>query len=184
MTAAPFPLPAAYLKAIMPTARQADVDRYLPHLNILLPPYGIDTKLRLAHFIAQVAHESGALRWVQEIATGEAYEGRKDLGNVQPGDGRRFKGRGLIQLTGRSNYAQFARMLERPDIMAAPSLVATEPDLAVLTACWFWRTRNIDRWADEDDLERVTRAVNGGLNGLADRRDYLVRAKRILGLPP
>lgn len=185
MTLAPlFPITISQARAIMPTARQADLERFVPHLNILLPPYGIDTHLRFAHFIAQVAHESGALRWVQEIATGEAYEGRKDLGNVQPGDGRRFKGRGLIQLTGRSNYAQFARMLERPDIMAEPSLVATEPDLAVLTACWFWRTRNIDRWADEDDLERVTRAVNGGLNGLADRRDYLVRAKRILGVGP
>lgn len=179
---APFPLPAGYLKAIMPSARQADIDRYLPHMNILLQPYGIDTKLRLAHWLAQVGHESGALRWAREIATGDAYEGRRDLGNISPGDGRRYKGRGLIQLTGRANYAQFSRMLERPDIMAEPSLVETEPDLAVLTACWFWRTRNLDRWADEDNLERVTRGVNGGLNGLADRREYLMRAKRILGV--
>lgn len=184
MPAPIFPLTISQVKAIMPTARDADVARYVPHFNILLLPYGIDTHLRVAHWIAQVAHESGALRWVQEIATGDAYEGRADLGNDRPGDGRRFKGRGLIQLTGRANYESFARMMERPDILASPNLVAEDPDLSVLTACWFWRIKNLNRWADDDNLAMVTRVVNGGSNGLADRRDYLVRAKRILGIAP
>lgn len=91
------------LREIMPYASEANIDKYLPHLNDTMMSFNIDTPLRQAHFLAQLGHESGSLRYVREIASGEAYEGRKDLGNVCPGDGVKFKGRGLIQLTGRGH---------------------------------------------------------------------------------
>lgn len=141
--------------------------------------FGIDTTLRKAHFLAQVAHESREGRYMEEIASGAAYEGRADLGNTQPGDGRRFKGRGLIQLTGRFNYIAYSLARYGDDrAVRNPEMVARLPD-AALAAGWYWRVRGINALADRDDLEAVTRRVNGGLNGLEDRRRCLARAKRL-----
>ncbi len=169
------------LHNILPAARFADVDRYLPALNAGMAAREINTPLRVAHFLAQIGHESGHLRYAEEIADGSRYEGRADLGNTQPGDGRRFKGRGLIQLTGRANYAAYGAAIGR-DLLADPTPVATDPALAVDVACWFWASRGLNALADADDLERITRRVNGGLNGLADRRAILARAKVALGI--
>lgn len=168
------------LRGIMPAAVPARVETYHPPLLTGMAARRIDTPLRRAHFIAQLAHESGAFRYDEELADGSAYEGRADLGNTQPGDGRRFKGRGLIQLTGRANYAAYGRAIGR-DLLADPTPVASDPALAVDVACWFWETRGLNALADADDVERVTRRINGGLNGLADRQAYLRRARFFLG---
>lgn len=140
--------------------------------------YGIlDTPLRLAHFMAQVAHESGGFRYMEEIASGSAYEGRADLGNTQPGDGRLFKGRGPIQLTGRANYRLFGRELgidfeQHPEIVALPSI-------GLLVACHYWQKRGLNALADADDVLAITKRINGGQNGLDDRKAYLAKAKAL-----
>ncbi len=177
----PAVLDATVLRGIMPSATPAKIERYLPHLLAGMRERHIDTPLRQAHFIAQLAHESGAFVYAEELASGDDYERRADLGNTQPGDGRRFKGRGLIQLTGRANYTAYGKALGR-DLTADPTPVATDPALAVDAACWFWETRGLNAMADADDVERATRRINGGLNGYADRQAYLRRAKFFLGL--
>lgn len=140
------------------------------------PAYGImENRLRLAHFMAQLAHESGSFRYMEEIASGSAYEGRKDLGNTSPGDGKRFKGRGPIQLTGRANYRRFGQRigidLERhPEIAAVPSI-------GLHTALEYWKDRDLNALADSDDVTAITRKINGGTNGLADRKAHLAKIK-------
>jgi putative chitinase len=169
------------LSMIMPGAGSAAIDRYFqPLLNGMLAN-DINTHLRMAHFLAQVGHESGDMRYAEEIATGAAYENRDDLGNNQPGDGVRFKGRGLIQLTGRANYAAYGQARGR-DFLTPPNntLIATDPLLTVDVACWFWNRHGLNQPADNDDITQITRTVNGGLNGLGDRRARLDRAKRWL----
>lgn len=138
----------------------------------------LDTGLRLAHFMGQCAHESGGFRYMEEIASGEAYEGRADLGNVQPGDGRRYKGRGPIQLTGRRNYHVFGRAigidLERhPEIAAIPSI-------GILTAAKYWSDRGLNALADADDIVGITRRINGGTNHMADRIERTNQARRLV----
>ena len=167
------------LRGIMIHADPGRVAAFADPLAVKMAAHGIDTTLRRAHFLAQIGHESGELRYTEEIASGEAYEGRQDLGNMQPGDGRRFKGRGLIQLTGRANYRAFAQAIG-VDLLADPQRVATDPDLAVEVACWFWDKRGLNALADRDDAEAVTKRINGGLNGLADRLRQLERARFFL----
>lgn len=147
--------------------------------------HGLTTALEKAHFLAQVAHESDGFRTATEYASGRAYEGRADLGNTQPGDGVRFKGRGLIQCTGRANYAAYSRWKYGDDRVVREPALLSAPEDAVDVAVWYWTVRRPDcqRRARLDDLEGVTRAINGGLNGLADRRAKLTRAKRLFGLP-
>lgn len=144
---------------------------------------GIDTPLRLCHFLAQLAHESAHFQVTREFASGEAYEGRQDLGNAQPGDGRRYRGRGLIQTTGRTNYREAsddirAMIPDAPDFEADPVALEEFP-WALLSGISYWRRRNLNRHADRDDVRAVTRAINGGLNGLDDRIKYLRRTKQI-----
>lgn len=141
----------------------------------------LTTPRRQAHFLAQCAHESDGFRTTVEYASGSAYEGRRDLGNTQPGDGVRFKGRGLIQLTGRANYAEFGKLLG-VDLVADPSLAAKFP-YAALTAALYWKRRALNADADADDVRAVTRKINGGYNGLAARQAYLKAAKRALAAP-
>lgn len=137
------------------------------------------TPLRLAHFIAQIAHESDGFHTVTEYASGKAYEGRADLGNTHPGDGPRYKGRGLIQLTGRANYRHYGA-LAGLDLEGAPETAADLRHVTPLAAL-YWATRKLNDPADRDDITAITRAINGGLNGLASRRLYLIRAKKIIG---
>lgn len=143
-----------------------------------LAEYGINSKLRIAHFMAQITHECAGFRTTEEFATGAAYEGRADLGNTQKGDGRRYKGRGLIQLTGRANYRAIGKKLNLP-LEEQPELAA-EPVISLKIACEYWKSRNINAAADRDDLITATRLVNGGLNGLEDRSKYLRKAKQAL----
>jgi len=174
-------LSEAKLRGVMPRARDTDVARFYPPAVPSMLAYGIDTSLRQAHFLAQVGHESGSFRYTEELASGAAYEGRADLGNTQPGDGQRFKGRGLIQLTGRANYTAYGLDKGQDFVDGAnPSLIATDVGLAIDVACWFWTRKNLNTLADADDVRAVTLRVNGGLNGLADRQDFLVRSKFFL----
>ena len=152
-----------------------------PVLHDTLERYQIDTPLRIAHFLAQAFHEADGLCTTEEYASGAAYEGRRDLGNTQPGDGVRFKGRGLFQLTGRANYTSFGPKIGIADLVDQPQRAA-EPVNSLLIACEYWTEKRggLNRFADQDDIVTITKAINGGLNGLDDRRAYLGKAKAAL----
>jgi putative chitinase len=166
------------LKRIMPNLSDAKARQYLPHINAAMQEAGITTKNQKAAFLAQLAHESGQLRYMEEIASGSAYEGRRDLGNTQPGDGVRFKGRGPIQLTGRNNYRAAGRALGI-DLENNPRRAA-DPDVGFRTAAWFWKSRGLNSLAESGNFREVTRRINGGYNGLADRQAYYNRALSVL----
>ena len=134
---------------------------------------GITSRARARDFLAQVLHESGGLRWFEEIADGSAYEGRTDLGNVRPGDGRRFKGRGPIQLTGRANYRWAGRAL-RLNLEGHPGL-ASSHRIGWRIAALYWQARGLNALADRGDFLGITRRINGGTNGWADRVAYRKR---------
>lgn len=137
----------------------------------------ITTRRRARMFIAQTCHESGGYRWREELASGAAYEGRSDLGNWKLGDGRRFKGRSYIQITGRRNYASASRALNE-DFIGHPETLA-EKRHAARGAAWWWQAHGCNELADTGDFIAVTRRINGGVNGLADRKKYY---RRTLGL--
>lgn len=147
-----------------------------PVLPAVFGEFDIVTPRRIEHFLAQAAHESDGFCTTEEYASGTAYEGRKDLGNTRPGDGARYKGRGIFQLTGRANYRSYGRLLGL-DLEEQPARAA-DAITSLRIACLYWRERKIGAMAEEDDLLRVTLAINGGKNGLDDRRRYLSIAKR------
>ena len=170
---------AAQLAAIMPKCKHPE---YLSHINAALVEGSINTCHRKAAFLAQLAHESGQLVYMEEIASGAAYEGRLDLGNTQPGDGKRFKGRGPIQLTGRANYRAAGKALGL-DLEAKPELVKT-PEVGFRTSVWFWTVHQLNALADVgtlDSFRKITKKINGGTNGQADRENYWAKAKNTLG---
>jgi len=154
------------------------IPTFIDPLNAAMEEFEINTIPRIQMFLAQIGHESSELRYTLEIATGEAYEGRKDLGNTHPGDGKRYKGRGLIQITGFSNYLELQLALDVPCI-DHPEVIET-PLNACRSAAWFWKTRGCNELADEDNFLRITRKINGGTNGLADRVIYFNRAKEVI----
>jgi putative chitinase len=167
------------LRQVMPNLSQQKAEQYLPHLNKAMVEGGINTPKRQAAFLAQIAHESGEFRYMEELASGRAYEGRRDLGNTQPGDGPRFKGRGPIQLTGRANYRAAGKALGI-DLENNPTR-AKDPDVAFRVATWYWNSRNLNKLADAGNFDGITRRINGGLNGKASRDVYHRRAKGVLG---
>lgn len=171
------PITKEQLSKIYPFAK-ARVDIFLEPLNKTMDRYQINTRLRIAAFLAQVGHESGQLKYVKELASGSAYEGRADLGNVNLGDGIRYKGRGLIQITGRANYAQIEKELVI-DCVNKPELLES-PDNATLTAGWFWNSRMLNDLADKQDFIKITKKINGGVNGLQDRQEIYDRALKVL----
>lgn len=144
-------------------------------LNDACAEYEINSNERIAAFLAQLAHESAGFHYVEEIASGSAYEGRLDLGNNEPGDGVRFKGRGLIQITGRANYRKLSDAF-RVDFVGNPSWLE-RPQYAALSAGWFWDEKNLNPLADDGDFEHITRRINGGLNGYDDRLSWWKRAQ-------
>jgi putative chitinase len=170
------------LLGIMPQATPALVDRYYQPLVTMMANNQINTPMRIAHFLAQAGEESGDFRWPEELDSGAAYNGRIDLGNTQPGDGPRFKGRGLLQLTGRSNYTAFGAARNRDFVTGTNmQLIATDANLAVDSACWYWTTlKNLNPLADADNVNEITHRINGGYNGLDDRKAHLARAKCLL----
>ena len=144
-------------------------------LAATLDSYAINTRLRIAHFLGQTCHESAGFRTTEEFASGENYEGRLDLGNTKQGDGVRYKGRGLLQLTGRANYKTFGALLG-VDLEGNPELAA-EPVQSLRIACEFWKEKKLNPFCDSDDIVEVTRRINGGKNGLVERRVLTGKAK-------
>jgi putative chitinase len=157
---------------------------WAPFLTAAMLEYGIAAPEDRAMFIAQVGHESGSLKYVRELwgptAQQEKYEGRADLGNVRPGDGFRFRGRGPLQITGRANYRDCGLELGF-DLEAAPELLEL-PHNGARAAGWFWRSHGLSKHAN--DIVRATRIINGGQHGIDDRRRRLVVARAAMGLPP
>jgi len=181
---------ASTLKAIVPpvsnklTQQRSIVEQFSELLPALLDRFEVDTPLRIAHLLAHTAHESDLFCTLEEYASGAAYEGRRDLGNTQPGDGKRFKGRGPIQLTGRANHRKFTAWLrgfisDCPDFEANPELVETFP-WATWAVFYFWSENRLNGYADRDDLVGGTKVINGGTNGLAHRAGLLSKAKTVI----
>jgi putative chitinase len=168
------------LTTIAPAAPSNRATQLASQINRTMVEYGINTPLRQAHFLAQIAHESDSFNALEEYASGDEYEGRDDLGNTQPGDGSRYKGRGLIQVTGRNNYALCGQALG-VDLINNPTRLA-DPDLASRSAGWFWNSNQLNGDADRDDVRTVTRVINGGYNGLEERMQFLQAAKKVLGV--
>lgn len=172
-------------RQMMPHAG-ARLDAHWPFINPALEAAKIDTPERIAAFLAQLAHESAEYRYMEEIADGSAYEGRTDLGNVHPGDGVKFKGHGPIQITGRANHDACGRAMGL-DLLGDPTLL-TRPEHGTRSACWFWTTGNrkidLNLLADRAWFRVITRIINGGTNGWADRLAYYLRNRQILKLPP
>lgn len=170
----------ARLLRLAPAANAAIVAGIAERFDQLADAHDVTTHQRLCHFLAQAAHETDGFRTLEEYG-GPAYflryEGRRDLGNTQAGDGIRYYGRGIFQLTGRANYRRFGQLLGI-DLEAEPER-AKEPATSLRVAFAYWSERAINPAADADDIERVTRLINGGRNGLGERARYLARAKAI-----
>lgn len=167
------------LIAIIQNVQRAKL--YHKGLNVTFQEFKINTPQRLSSFLAQVCHESAGFIYAEEIASGHAYEGRKDLGNIVSGDGRRFKGRGLIQLTGRHNYKTCGEALKL-DLINFPQKAA-EPANAPRIAGWFWNSRNLNKLADQHNIsafKQITRRINGGLNGYNDRLNWWHITRKVL----
>ena len=147
-------------------------------MAVAFPMSAITSDLQVCHWVAQATHETEEFRYLTELGGSSyfaRYEGDSSLGNTKPGDGFLFRGRGIFQITGRWNYAHYAAKLGEP-LLDNPNLAA-QPTVAVKIACAFWTEHGIGRLADADDVEGVTRKINGGLNGLADREAILIRLK-------
>ncbi|NMZ37046.1 glycoside hydrolase family 19 protein [Pseudomonas proteolytica] len=175
------PITEQQLLRILPNAgRQAGV--FIPVLNTAMSKHGIVTVARIAAFIAQVGHESGQLRYVREIwgptAQQAGYEGRTDLGNTVKGDGSKYRGRGLIQITGRANYAACGEALGL-GLTNQPELLE-QPQHAAMSAAWFWSTKGLNTLADKGEFVKTTRRINGGTNGMADRQALYTQALKVL----
>jgi predicted chitinase len=166
------------LRQVMPNLPAAKRAAYLPFIQQAMAEFGITSYLRETAFLAQLAHESAELRYMEEIASGAAYEGRANLGNTQPGDGKRFKGRGPIQLTGRANYTRYGQLLGL-DLVNNPTQAAT-PEVGFRIAGQFWKLNGLNELADKQDFRGITKRINGGYNGLDDRIMYYDRAKKVL----
>lgn len=186
------PLTLKQLLAIMPYGSATRAELFLPFINAAMQEFGITTPERQAAFLAQIAHESGSLRYVREIADGSAYDNRADLGNTRPEaidialsnnttPGRFYKGRGLIQITGFDNYVACSQALFGDEVTLPHNPVLLErKELACRSAAWFWWSRGLNGLADGGMFIKITRRINGGLNGLADRVAYHERAQRVL----
>lgn len=175
------PITEQQLLRILPNAgRQAGV--FVSVLNTAMSKYGIVTVPRIAAFIAQIGHESGQLRHVREIwgptAQQAGYEGRADLGNTVKGDGSKYRGRGLIQVTGRANYAACGEALAL-DLINHPELLE-RPQHAAMSAAWFWKMKGLNDLAERGQFLTITRRINGGLNGIDDRLELWKKAQAVL----
>lgn len=168
------------LKKCLPYAKAENLHLYIDPLNETFDKFEINTPERIASFLAQIAHESGSFRYTEEIATGEAYEGRIDLGNIHKGDGVKYKGRGLIQITGLANYKQVSDALGY-DFVSKPKDLAL-PNPAALSAGWFWKNRGLNELADGGQFTLITRRINGGLNGFEQRAKFWMTCKKALGI--
>lgn len=172
------------LKQFAPNTKTELIPIVTKWFNEFSELYKVNTPLRIAAFFSQVIHESGSFKYTREIASGAAYENRKDLGNIHAGDGIKFKGRGFIQITGRSNYAELSKNIlgNVNTLQDNPELLAT-PKYAMLSAFWFWDKRGLNKYADQAYLKTITKKINGGLNGWEDRLKNYNRICDVLNLP-
>lgn len=171
-----------------PNTKQCDLNVLVSFLNKYAAAFGISTAKQWAYFLAQIAHESAEFRYTEEIASGAAYDTgslAKKLGNTpqKDGDGQKYKGRGYIQLTGTSNYRAFDAFAKSRgitvDFVKNPARLA-EMSYAVYSAFWFWWKNNLNRFVERNDFDGLTRAINGGTNGLAQRKMYLNKALKAI----
>lgn len=192
------------LKQIYPNAKEEAIEKYYIALIEAMKKFNINTPSRIAHFLAQLGHESGQLKYSKEIwgptptLAQRGYEGRVDLGNTEPGDGRKFMGRGPIQITGRNNYREVSRAIFGDDRLLDRPEILEQPEYGMLAAAYFWNSRGLNVFADKPEswfrfrrgdakkpynpIEWITLRVNGGQNGIVDRKDIYNRAKQVLGI--
>ena len=166
-------------------------------MNALCPTYEIDSAKEYCHFLAQACHETDHFKTLREYASGSAYEGRADLGNTQPGDGIRFRGRGIFQTTGRANYLQLGIKKGRRDLFINTPELLEQPEYAVWSACEFWTTRGLNDVANHADtdllkkkyrgniidvspVEYISLTINGGYHGMNERKKYYALARQVL----
>ena len=192
----PYTITSDQLAAIAgrPTPLMSDLAVWI---NQTCPVYDIDLPHELAHFLAQACHETDHFRTLKEYASGRAYEGRADLGNTQPGDGVRYKGRGIFQTTGRANYLQLGLKQGRRDFFVNDPQLLEEPQYAVWSACEYWKSRGLNDMANHRDsdvlkkkyrgavidvspVEFISLAINGGYNGIAERKHFYSAAQTAL----
>jgi predicted chitinase len=184
-------LSAEQLHAIMPALKPEKAATLLPFVQAALTEFGIDAPARSAAFLAQLAHESGQFRFMEELWGPTAQQLRYEpvttlsakLGNTEVGDGKRFKGRGPIQITGRANYGTYGGLLGL-DLVADPPKAAA-PEVGFRTAGLFWKKNGLNELADrvtDAAFETITRRINGGINGLAERQAFYAVAKSVLGV--
>ena len=164
--------------------RPSRAEQFVKPLALAMQEFGIATPARQAAFLAQVLHESGMLRYTAEIwgptPAQQRYEGRSDLGNTQTGDGYKYRGRGLLQTTGRTNYRLTGAALW-VDLINVPEALE-RADLAARSAAWFWKSHGLNELADTGDFTKITRRINGGINGIRDRERLYAALKKELGV--
>lgn len=177
------------LTAIMPYGK-ARLPKFIDALNKWMPKYGINSPERAAAFLAQLAHESGEFRYVRELGS-DAYLEKYDTGRLatalgntpaDDGDGQKYRGRGLIQITGAYNYRRVSKALFGDDRLLKTPELLEQPEWAVASACWFWCEKGLNDLADRGEFRLITRRINGGTNGLDERMKYWAKAKEILGV--
>ena len=175
------PITSQQLLQILPNASQV-AGVFAPVLNTAMNRYQIVGAKRIAAFLAQIGHESGQLKYMKEIwgptKAQAKYEGRADLGNTVKGDGSKYRGRGLIQITGRTNYMACGEALGL-DLINHPELLE-KPQHACMSAAWFWASRGLNTLADASGFSKITSRINGGQNGAADREALYARALEVL----
>jgi len=186
LTGGPMQITEAQLAQVCQAASKYTIARFAPRLTRACNEFGIDTPRRVAAFLAQVAHECGEFRWLREIYGPTPQQKRYEppstlaerLGNTEPGDGKRFLGRGLIQLTGRANYRDCSKALfpDDPELLLHRPELLEQPTQACRSAAWFWWSRGLNRYADSNDYTTLTKRINGGTNGLDQRVKYWRRA--------
>jgi putative chitinase len=183
------PITEQQLLQILPNAgKQAGV--FASALTLAMDKYQINTRLRMAAFIAQVGHESGQFRYVRELG-GDQYLSKYDTGSLAArlgntpqadGDGQKYRGRGLIQITGHDNYLACSKALFGDDRLLRAPETLEQAEWAAKSAAWFWNSRNLNALADKGDFQGITKRINGGLNGLEERLEFYQCGLKVLGL--
>jgi putative chitinase len=183
------------LKSIAPRAAIKLLNPIADNMTHWFPIFNIDTKEEARHFLAQAAHETDSFNSLTEYASGKAYEGRRDLGNINPGDGVKYKGRGIFQTTGLTNYHHLDTLDAHPVSFELNPELLSQPYYAVWSACVFWNDRHLSDIANMPDysriysklmkkeltpIEYITLRINGRQNGIVERRSFYERAKKII----
>lgn len=171
------------LSKAVPNMPLARAQKWAAPLELAMSAGGITSRKAVAAFLAQVGHESGSFYYTKELGGADyfkKYDGRKDLGNIKPGDGAKFAGRGLIQVTGRANYTAASKALFGDDRLLSAPEILEQPEWAAKSAVWFWNSRGLTALAESDQFDTITRKINGGTNGAEDRKARYAQALRVI----